>query len=617
MAEFYADIRDVKFVLFEQLPIDALLALPRYKELDRDTLSAVLDEAFKFAKNQMAPMNAPADREGASYDKATKQVHVPKVFHETFKLFGQNGWMSLSNSPEWGGQGMPYVLSLAANDFLFGSCLAFCLNALLTTGTSHLIETWGSDELKKIYCEKMYSGQWAGTMCLTEAGAGSDVGASRTKAKQEGDHYLIEGEKTFITAGDHDLAPNIVHGVLARIEGAPAGTKGLSLFVVPKFRPQADGSIGEFNDVECTGIEHKMGIHASPTCSMSFGSNGKCHGWLLGEPGKGMRAMFQMMNEARIMVGLQGAALANAAYQYALKYAKERVQGRHILQFKNEAAPPTTIINHPDVKQMLMWQKAIAEASRALLLRAAICYDLSHHNPDENQKATYEGMLEILTPVCKAYCSDQGFRSTELSLQTLGGYGYICEYPVEQYLRDTKIASIYEGTNGIQAMDLVGRKLPAKGGMNLMTLAQQMNELIEKHEKHELLAPEFKLLAQARDALGDVSMFFAMTAPSDPLVPVLNATPYLDLFGQTVFGWLLLEQGAVAYPKIVAICQKKGVKYDDEAALAKLCGDDDEARFYDGKVKVAQFYARRALPLVKPKADILKAGDKSALSATL
>jgi hypothetical protein len=454
-------------------------------------------------------------------------------------------------------------------------------------------------------------------MCLTEAAAGSDVGALRTKARKEGDHYLIEGEKTFITAGDHDLTDNIIHAVLARIEGSPAGTKGLSLFLVPKIRVKPDGTLGEPNDVECTGIEHKMGIHASPTCSMSFGANGKCHGWLLGEADKGMRAMFQMMNEARIMVGLQGAALANAAYQYALKYAKERIQGRHILQFKNEAAPATAIINHPDVKQLLMWQKAIAEASRALLLRAAICYDLAHHNPDESQKAMYEGILEILTPVCKAYCSDQGFRSTEMSLQTLGGYGYICEYPVEQYLRDTKIASIYEGTNGIQAMDLVGRKLPAKGGMNLMTLAQQINELVEKHEKHELLAPEFALLAQARDALGDVSMYFAMTAPADPLVPVLNASPYLDLFGQTVFGWLLLEQAAIAYPKIVAICQKKGIKYDDEAAVAKLCADDDEARFYDGKVKVAQFYARRALPLCKPKADVIKAGDKSALSATL
>ncbi|MBN2359278.1 MAG: acyl-CoA dehydrogenase [Deltaproteobacteria bacterium] len=619
MAEFYTDVRDTKFVLFEQLPIDDVLALPRYKEkeIDRDTLNAVVDEANKYAKNVLWPMNAAGDREGCSYDNKTKKVHAPKVFHEHFHEFGTNGWSALANSSEWGGQGMPYVLALAADDIFVSANLSFCLNALLTTGCSHLIETWGTDELRKLYCEKMYTLQWGGTMCLTEAGAGSDVGASRAKAKKEGDHYLLEGEKVFISAGEHDLADNIVHAVLARIEGAPAGTKGLSLFLVPKVRVKPDGTLGEPNDVECTGIEHKMGIHGSPTCTLSFGGNGKCHAWLLGEEGKGMRAMFQMMNEARIHVGLQGSSLASGAYQIALRYAKERVQGRHILQYKDESAPATTIINHPDVKQMLMWQKAIVDASRALLLRSAVCYDLSQHNPNEQQKNMYTGLLEILTPICKAYCSDQGFYATTLALQTLGGYGYISEFPIEQYVRDSKIASIYEGTNGIQAMDLVGRKLPAKGGMNLMTLAQQINALIEQHEKHELLAPEFKLLAQGRDALADVSMYFAMTAPTDPLIPVLNATPYLDLFGQVVFGWLLLEQAAIAYPKIVEICKKKGVKYDDDAAVAKLCEDDEEARFYDGKVKVAQFYARRSLPLCQPKADVLKSGDKSALTATL
>ncbi|MFH1811665.1 MAG: acyl-CoA dehydrogenase [Pseudomonadota bacterium] len=616
MPEFYADTRDLKFVLFEQAQLDKILALPAFKDFDRDTIEAVVDEAFKFAKNQMAPMNVESDRVGATYDKKTSQVKVPPMFHETYKQFCENGWLAMSNTPDFGGQGMPYAVHLACNDYFFGACLSFCLNALLTTGAAHLVESFGSDELKKIYLQNMYTGTWAGTMCLTESGAGSDVGALKTRARKEGDHYLIEGEKIFISAGDQDLTDNICHAVLARIEGAPAGTKGISLFLVPKVRVKPDGSLGEPNDVRCTGIEHKMGIHGSPTCTLVFGENGGCHGYLLGEENKGMRAMFQMMNEARISVGLQGAALANAAYQFALNYAKERVQGKHILQMKDDDAPATAIINHPDIRQMLMWQKAWSEGCRALLIRTAAFEDMAAHTQDAAEKDKYQGLVEILTPVCKAYCSDIGFRCTELSLQTLGGYGYIGEYPVEQYLRDNKIASIYEGTNGIQALDLMGRKLPAKGGMNLMTLATFMNELIDANAKHEVLAEDFKLLAEARDALADASMYFASKGAKDPLVPVLNATPYLDLFGQVVLGWLLLEQAALCYPKLKALCADKKVDMADAKALATLCEDNGDAKFYDGKIKVAKFYAARGLSLCRPKAEVLKRGDKTPLAIT-
>ena len=612
MAEFYADVRDVKFVLFEQARIDKLFSYGRYQDLDRDTVEAMIDEAYKFAKNQMAPMNDASDREGAVYDPATSEVKVPQAFHDTWKLFRESGFVGISHSPEWGGMGMPYTLHLAMNDFFFGACLAFSLDTLLTTGAAHLVDAFGSDALKKTYLEKMYNGEWAGTMCLTESGAGSDVGALRTKARKEGDHYLIEGEKIFITFGEHDITPNIVHAVLARIEGAPAGTKGISLFLVPKYLVGADGSLGERNDVRASGVEHKMGIHASPTCTMQFGESGRCVGYLLGEENKGMRAMFQMMNEARISVGLQGAALANAAYQYALNYAKERIQSKDIMS-RDEAGVP--IVRHPDVRQMLMQQKAISEGTRALLLRTAFFYDAAEASDDPAERERYLGLVELLTPICKAYASDQGFRSTELSMQTMGGYGYLKEYPVEQYMRDTKIASIYEGTNGIQALDLVGRKLPAKGGANFQSLIGMMMEFGAEHAEHPILGNEMGLLGKAIEAIVDVTTHFAMTGQKDPTGPILDATPYLDLFGQLVVGWLLLEQGTIAWPAFEAICKDKGVDPADRKAVAALCAENDEARFYHDKMKVAQFWARRSLPLVPAKAAVVKSSDRSPLEA--
>jgi alkylation response protein AidB-like acyl-CoA dehydrogenase len=371
MADFVADIRDLKFVLFEQLDMEKLLATERYGSFTKEDVEMIIDQAYKMAREVIGPVNAKMDQIGCTFKEG--KVTVPACFHEPFKTFNEGGWQALNHSPEYGGQGAPDCLMMAACDLFFGANISFNLGALLTTGCAHLIEEWGSEEIKNTYCTKLYGGEWAGTMCLTEAGAGSDVGASKTKARKEGDHYLIEGEKIFITFGDHDLTPNIAHAVLARTEGAPKGTAGLSLFVVPKFRVNADGSVGEFNDVHCSNIEHKLGIHGSPTCTLVFGQDGKCHGWLLGEENKGIRAMFQMMNEARISVGLQGAAQANAAYQAALVFAKERLQGSDIRQFKNPDAPKVPIIKHPDVRVMLMRQKTYAEGMRALLLFSAYC----------------------------------------------------------------------------------------------------------------------------------------------------------------------------------------------------------------------------------------------------
>ncbi|MDF1561831.1 MAG: acyl-CoA dehydrogenase [Deltaproteobacteria bacterium] len=607
MPEFSADVRDLKFVLFEQGGFEKLLETPKYAELDRETAEAMLDEAYKFAREQLAPLNGPADKNGATYDKATSKVTLPEGFKPAYELFSQNGWLSMAHSAEWGGMGMPYSLGLACNDFFFGACLSFCLNALLGVGSAHLIEVFGSDELKKTYLEKMYSGEWAGTMCLTESQAGTDVGALRTKAKRDGDHYLIEGEKIFITFGDHDLTDNIVHAVLARIEGAPEGTKGISLFAVPKYRVNADGSIGEPNDVRCSGIEHKMGIHGSPTCTMVFGENEACHGYLLGEENKGMRAMFQMMNEARISVGLQGASGANAAFRYALDYAKERVQSPDLMKGKDSR--PTTIIHHPDVRRMLSWQKAISEGLRALLVRTAIWEDLSHAAEDEAERAKYEGLVALLTPVCKAYASDMGFRSIEMAVQTLGGYGYTSEYPVEQYLRDTKIASIYEGTNGVQALDLVGRKLGLNGGQAVQDLSAIVMGTIGATAENPELAGASKALGGALQDLGGVTMKFAQEGRENPMLPVLNAAPYLDLFGLVVLGWLLLEQASLALPKLEAIAKAKGVDLSDAKARAGLCKDDPEAAYYEGKIQTANFYAARELPLARGKAKAISADD--------
>ena len=613
MAEFCTDIRDIMFVLFEQCGAEKLFGYPKYEGLDRATFEAIIEEANKFATTQLAPMNAAADQFGSVFDKSTGEVKLPEAFKPSYTLFADNGWLALNHSPDFGGQGMPYSLALSCNDFFFGACLSFCLQGLLTTGAAHLVEVFGTDALKQAYVEKMYTGKWAGTMCLTEAGAGSDVGACRTRAIKQDDHYLIEGEKIFISFGEHDLTDNIIHAVLARVEGAPAGSRGLSLFLVPKIRINDDGSLGEANDVKCTGIEHKMGIHASPTCTLMFGENGACKGWLLGEENKGMRAMFQMMNEARISVGLQGAAIANAAYQFALQYAKERVQSKD-LSGKTRGAVP--IIEHPDVKRLLLWQKAIGEGCRALLIRTAFYADCAEASGDDDERKKNHGLVELLTPVCKAYASDMGFRSTELSLQTLGGYGYIAEYPVEQYLRDNKIASIYEGTNGIQALDLVGRKL-VKNAPAFQGLMGTMAKLDGKNADHPVLGKDLAVFAEARGALVAAAMHLAKAGAEDHMVPIANATPFLELFGNVCVGWLLLEQAVLAHPRLQGVCEQANVDPTDGAALATLCADNDEARYYDGKLKVAQFWARQSLAKCRAEADIIMSGDRTLLDVNL
>ncbi|MCP4667081.1 MAG: acyl-CoA dehydrogenase, partial [Deltaproteobacteria bacterium] len=461
---FRRDDRDTKFVLFEYLDMDRLLTYEAYKDFSVDDFTMIVDEALKVCREVLGPAMQDGDREGCTYKDGV--VKAPASFHECWKVMAENGWMAASSSPEFGGQGLPITVGGLIGEFFNGANMAFETYPGLAVGNGRLIENFGTDEDKALFVEKMYTGVWGGTMCLTEPDAGTDVGWLRTKASPDADAgdtrvYRIEGTKQFITCGEHDLTENIIHLVLARIEGAPPGTEGISLFIVPKIWVHADGSLGEPNDVYCGNIEEKMGIHGSSTCTLNFGENGKCRGILLGEPNSGMAKMFQMMNEARMGCGVTALGLATSAYDTARHYAKERVQGP---LFTDRDAGRVTIIQHEDVRRMLMNLKAGTEAMRAMIGKLFYFIDVYEHDPDEANQKEAGLQVELFTPLVKAYCTDFGYRLTRDAIQVLGGVGYCSEFPVEQYARDIKIVSIWEGTNYINSLDLVGRKLNMEGG---------------------------------------------------------------------------------------------------------------------------------------------------------
>ncbi|HOX43388.1 MAG TPA: acyl-CoA dehydrogenase [Myxococcota bacterium] len=588
--EFSVNRRDIDFVLFEQCSLDRLCGLEAYRECNRELFDMVLGEAVKVAVEKLAPLNKIGDRVGAQFDKGV--VTMPAGFREVYQEFVQGGWVGMVQPPEYGGQGLPHMMKFAVSEVFSGANVAFFLTQTLTEGTAHLIERFGTEELKKIYVARMLSGEWGGTMCLTEPSAGSDVGNLKTTAKRAGDHFLISGNKIFITAGEHDYTPNIIHAVLARIEGAPAGTKGISLFLVPKFLVNPDGSLGARNDMGCGNIEHKMGMKASPTCTLNFGDEGKCVGWLLGEENQGMACMFQMMNEERLAVGLQGLSLAAAAYQCALAYAQERTQGA-AFDAKSQDAPRTQIVNHPDVRRMLLHMKATVDGMRSLMLSVAKYLDLSRHDPDEKVRSRFQGLVELLTPICKAYGSDQGFRVNEMAVQCFGGYGYCQEYPVEQYLRDQKISSLYEGTNGIQAMDLLGRKIARNKGEWLKDFLGLVAQGCATARKAEL-APLAERLEKASGALGKAATDLAVGLGKDPGYALLHTTPFLEAFGHVAMAHYLLEAASIAQLKVLEAAKKAGAK--DEAGLRKLLAESSEAAFYHGRVASARYFIHNVLP---------------------
>ncbi|MGQ9694517.1 MAG: acyl-CoA dehydrogenase [Thermodesulfobacteriota bacterium] len=608
---FPINMRDIRFVLYEQLGIERLCEFDKFKDFSKETFDMVLEEAAKLAAEVIAPLNSISDKEGCTFEKG--KVKVPAAFHEAFKKYCEGGWIAASVDAEAGGQGLPESVGIAAAEMFVGACCSFTTYPGLTRGAANLIQSFGTPAQKELFLGNMYSGKWTGTMCLTEPQAGSAVGDIKTMAKKDGDHYLIQGTKIFITAGEHDLAENIIHAVLARTENAPPGVKGLSLFIVPKIRINSDGSLGEPNDVNCGGIEHKMGIKGSATCTLNFGDEGKCHGYLLGQEGQGIQLMFQMMNEARLGVGLQGFALGNLAYLFALKYAKERIQGVEITRMKDPTAPRVPIIKHPDVRRMLMTMKAYTEGLRALIYRTAYYADLAKVATDPQEKEFCENMVDLMIPVVKAYSTDIAFRLTEWAIQIHGGYGYCGEYPVEQLCRDVKITSIYEGTNGIQAMDLVGRKLSLKKGALFLGWMKEINGFIENYKNHAHLGSAVSQLEQAKNTLINVAMQFGKAAAGgDILFPMLYACPFLEMFGEVELAYLLLQQALIAEDRLQAIFAKHGASTPE--AQNKLIAEQGEAAFYKGKVFNAEFFVANILPQGQGRATTILSGNRSALS---
>ncbi|MGB5816151.1 MAG: acyl-CoA dehydrogenase [Thermoanaerobaculia bacterium] len=612
--DYDVDLRDVIFQLFEWLPTERLLEADRFADWDRDSVEMVVTEALKIAQEELAPTNEEGDRSGCKLVDA--KVTVPEPFGPAYKTLAEGGWIGSVNNSDVGGLGLPHVVGTVANELFAGANLSISLVMLLTRGASELIEDFGTDEMRGLFCEKLYSGQWTGTMCLTEPSAGSDVGASVTRAvEQENGRYLISGEKIFITYGDHDLTDNVIHTVLARLPDAPSGTRGLSLFVVPKIRVDPDGGLGESNDVVCGGIEHKLGIHGSPTCSMLFGQNGNCEGYLLGEKNKGMKMMFQMMNSARLEVGLQGAAVAGAAHQAALAFAKERIQSRNWSKFADPEAPPVAIVEHPDVRRMLLTSGAYVQAMRALLLQSAYYIDMSHVAEGE-ERERFQSYVELLTPICKAWASDWGFRVTEWCLQVFGGYGYTRDYPAEQYLRDAKIASIYEGTNGIQALDLVGRKMRLRDGDAVRELLGLVGATVKKLRNDPELDEVGALLGEALGEIGEVTTGLGKRSDA-MLVMLLNAVPFLDMMGNTLAAHYLLDQAFLARSALQTILEARGVDAGDEDAYQELLASDSDAAFYHNKVQTAIHFGFRVLPQVRALAVAIKAGELAPMKAVM
>jgi alkylation response protein AidB-like acyl-CoA dehydrogenase len=614
MSNLLVNTRDQEFVLFEQLGIDKLFESEAFKDFTKDDLLMILKEAEKMAVNVIAPTFAEGDKEGCKFKDG--KVSVPKCFHEPWKKYIEAGWLAATESPDVGGQGLPRAIGYAMAELMGSANYSFVMYSGLTHGAAGLIEAYGTEEQKNKYMYKMYAGEWAGTMCLTEPNAGSDVGATKTTAKRLPDgKFLITGTKCFISAGDHDLTPNIVHPVLARIEGDPPGTKGISIFIVPKVGVNDDGSLGEPNDVNTGGIEHKMGIKGSATATLNFGENGKCIGELLGGEREGMKIMFQMMNEARLGTGMQGLAAASAAYEHAVQYSKERVQGNDIMAGKDPNAKPVTIINHPDIRRKLMWMKSHVEGMRSMCYFVGYCMDKSKVAKTEEEKANWEGFLDLMTTVVKAYCSDKALLVCSTAMDVYGGYGYCSEYPVEQYMRDEKIATIYEGTNGIQSLTLVGRSLGQRKGMNLMNLFGEIQKNIKKMKEHKELGKHTAILEEASNACLELTMFFVQAGKAGNfMLPILNAYKFMEIFGDVLVGHFLIDAAGLAAEKLDAVYKAK--KADTAEKQKALNKENNEAAFYSGRVASAKFFAVESLTTVKARCEAIKMDEKSPLEMT-
>jgi alkylation response protein AidB-like acyl-CoA dehydrogenase len=552
----------------------------------------VVDAARQLALREILPTCAQGDREGVQFSDG--RVQVPSCFHRAYRHFVEGDWIALAEDPAVGGQGLPQVVAQAAREYIVGANFSFAAFGILSHGTGKMIELFGTAAQKALFLDKLYTGQWSGSMLLTEPEAGSDVGALSTSAHRRPDGaFHLSGTKIFITCGDHDVTENIIHPVLARIEGAPAGIRGVSLFLVPKIWVNDDGRLGAPNDILCTGVEEKMGIHASPTCSMALGSRGACRGMLLGEENQGMQIMFHMMNEARLGVGQQGYLHGSAAYLYAAAYAKQRRQGRALVADRDGATSSVPIIQHPDVRRMLMRMKTLVEGMRSFTLYVAQLFDLARTAAEATDQTRCQGLIDYLTPVVKAYCSERGMEICDLAMNVFGGYGYTREYPIEQLMRDCKIATIYEGTNGIQAMDLLGRKLSLRKGEVFMHFLNAVRGTVRQAEVFPDLRSLCERLETALHRYGEVAIFLGKKAMgADAKLAFAHAHPFLEITGDIIMAWMLLWRALAAHGRAAA---------------------NRETAFYDGQIKSAAYFITTAIPVTIGKINAILESDTATM----
>ena len=579
---FMVDRREIEFLIYEYLELEKLFSIPYFASHSIESMNEMLTSAINLCVQTVGPLNKVGDKIGCTHDKVTKVVKTPPGTKEAYKLYVENGFLTASDSEEVGGLQTPTVMTCSFLELLASANQAFAMYPGLTKSASHVIAHFGEDWMKKTCIPKISEGKWTGTMCLTEPSAGSAVGDLKSTAKRMDDGtFRIKGVKQWISGGENDFAENILHLVLARIEGAPSGMEGVSLFLVPKIKfDKQTGVLGEKNDLYCISLEEKLGIHGNSTCLMGFGDNGNCEGYLIGKENNGISAMFLMMNEARIVVGLQGVAQSSIGFLNAENYAKERIQGVDVTLKRDAVNPPRIpIVQHPDVKRMLLRQRAIVEGGRTICYLAAHVNDLAIHSKTPEERKKYHNDLELLTPIVKAWCSDMGFQSIVLSMQTFGGYGFTKDYPIEQLLRDCKIASIYEGTNGIQALDFVGRKMRMEEGQVFMSWLERHTDFIEKQKEKNAFVAECNILEENIALLVEAAMKMAEIGKSNRKAAIVNAYPYLMAFGHVTIAGMLLEQAALASEKL------------KQASISTA-----DKRFYNNKMKTAKFFVHHILP---------------------
>lgn len=591
MAEYIAPVRDLQFVIKELCGLDQITALPGCGEVTGDLVDAVLEEAGKFATGVLSPLNATGDKIGCKWNDGV--VTTPPGFKDAYRQYREGGWPALPGEPEFGGQGLPHVLSHPVSEIWNGANMAFCLGPMLTNGSVIAISRHGTDEQKRLYLEKLISGEWMGTMNLTEPQAGSDLAAVRTRAVPEGDHYRLHGTKIFITYGEHDWTENIIHLVLARLPDAPEGVKGISMFIVPKFLVNADGTLGARNDVKCVSIEHKLGIHGSPTAVLAFGDKEGAIGYLFGQANRGLEYMFAMMNCARLEVGIEGIGISERAYQRALAFAKDRIQGKDIGVRGGERV---AIVQHPDVRRMLMSMRAQTEAMRAIAILASSSLDISHHHADREVRLKHQSLVDFVTPIVKGWCTEQSIQVATLGVQVHGGMGFIEETGAAQHYRDARITAIYEGTTGIQANDLMGRKLAGEKGMTAQFILGEMRKFEAELAKvdHPALTSIRRALNQAVGALSEATQWVLENYGKDVRAAAAGAVPYLMLWGTVLGGYQLAKSALIA-----------------KQALDRGSG---EADFYRGKIATARFFAEHHLPQAQAYRSAIVQGAASVMA---